>query len=113
LFGSAGFDFRSADLPPHRVFPPYRVAGGQGAYDCVKAFSETDLTEDLGKFDIPTLIAHGDDDQIVPIVAAAEKSSKLVRNATLKVYPGAPHGLSMVAPFKDVFDADLLAFARG
>jgi non-heme chloroperoxidase len=86
--------------------------GIKGAYDCVRAFSETDLTEDLGKFDIPTLIAHGDDDQIVPIVAAAEKSSKLVRNATLKVYPGAPHGLSMVAPFKDVFDTDLLAFAR-
>jgi non-heme chloroperoxidase len=87
--------------------------GIKGAYDCVKAFSETDLTEDLGKFDIPTLIAHGDDDQIVPIEAAARKSAKLVKDATLKVYPGAPHGLSMVAPFKDVFDADLLAFARG
>ncbi|MFB8136713.1 MULTISPECIES: alpha/beta fold hydrolase [Streptomyces] len=87
--------------------------GIKGSYDCVKAFSETDLTEDLKRFDIPTLIAHGDDDQIVPIVAAAEKSSKIVKDATLKVYPGAPHGLSMVAPFKDVFDADLLAFARG
>ncbi|MER7689354.1 alpha/beta hydrolase [Streptomyces sp. NPDC097610] len=87
--------------------------GIKGSYDCVKAFSETDLTEDLKRFDVPTLIAHGDDDQIVPIVAAAEKSSKIVKDATLKVYPGAPHGLSMVAPFKDVFDADLLAFARG
>ena len=76
-------------------------------------FSETDLTEDLKRFDVPTLIAHGDDDQIVPIVAAAEKSSKIVKDATLKVYPGAPHGLSTVAPFKEVFDADLLAFARG
>jgi non-heme chloroperoxidase len=86
--------------------------GIKGAYDCIRAFSETDLTEDLKRFDVPSLIAHGDDDQIVPIVAAAEKSSKLVKDATLKVYAGAPHGLSMVAPFKDVFDADLLAFAR-
>jgi non-heme chloroperoxidase len=87
--------------------------GIKGAYDCVKAFSETDLNEDLKHFDVPTLIAHGDDDQIVPIGAAALKSSKIVKDATLKVYPGAPHGLSMVAPFRDEFDADLLAFARG
>jgi non-heme chloroperoxidase len=86
--------------------------GIKGSYDCIKAFSETDLTEDLKRFDVPTLIAHGDDDQIVPIVAAAEKSSKIVKGAELKVYPGAPHGLSMVAPFSDVFNADLLAFAR-
>ena len=86
--------------------------GIKGAYDCVKAFSETDLTEDLKRFDVPTLIAHGDDDQIVPIGAAAEKSSKIVKGAELKVYPGAPHGLAMVAPFSDVFNADLLAFAR-
>jgi non-heme chloroperoxidase len=86
--------------------------GIKGSYDCIKAFSETDLTEDLKRFDVPTLIAHGDDDQIVPIVAAAAKSSKIVKDATLKVYPGAPHGLSMVAPFNDVFNADLLAFAR-
>ncbi|WNI19435.1 alpha/beta fold hydrolase [Actinacidiphila sp. ITFR-21] len=88
------------------------TVGIKGAYDCVKAFSETDLTEDLGRFDVPTLIAHGDDDQIVPIVAAAYKSSKLVKGSTLKVYPGAPHGLSMVAPYRDEFNADLLAFAR-
>ena len=87
--------------------------GIKGSYDCIKAFSETDLTEDLQRFDFPTLIAHGDDDQIVPIVASGEKSSKIVKDNTFKVYPGAPHGLSMVAPFKDVFDADLLAFARG
>jgi non-heme chloroperoxidase len=84
--------------------------GLKGAYDCVKAFSETDLTEDLGRIDVPTLIVHGDDDQIVPIGASALKSSKLVKDATLKVYPGAPHGL--FATHKDQFNADLLAFLR-
>jgi non-heme chloroperoxidase len=84
----------------------------KAAYDCVKAFSESDMTEDLKRFDIPTFIGHGDDDQIVPIVGAAYKSSKIVKDATLKVYEGAPHGLAMVPPVKDVFDADLLAFAR-
>jgi len=86
--------------------------GLKGAYDCIKAFSETDLTEDLKKIDVPTLIAHGDDDQIVPIGASAQLSSKLVKDSTLKVYPGAPHGLSMVSPFKDEFNADLLNFSR-
>ena len=70
------------------------TVGVKGAYDCIKAFSETDLTEDLKKIDVPTLIIHGDDDQIVPIGAAALKSSKIVKDATLKVYPGAPHGLA-------------------
>ncbi|WP_440105100.1 alpha/beta fold hydrolase [Streptosporangium sp. H16] len=84
--------------------------GLKGAYDCVKAFSETDFTEDLRRFDIPTLIAHGDADQIVPIVAAGPKSAELVKGATLKVYPGRPHGL--VGAYKDEFNADLLAFAR-
>ena len=84
--------------------------GLKAAYDCVKVFSETDFTEDLKKFDIPTLIAHGDDDQIVPIADAAYKSAKLVKNSTLKVYPGAPHGLSMT--HKDEFNADLLAFIK-
>jgi non-heme chloroperoxidase len=84
--------------------------GLKGAYDCVKAFSETDLTEDLERIDVPTLIIHGDDDQIVPIGASAMKSSKLVKDATLKVYPGAPHGL--FATHKDQFNADLLAFLR-
>jgi non-heme chloroperoxidase len=87
--------------------------GIKSAYDCVRAFSETDLTEDLKRFDVPTLIVHGDDDQIVPIVAAGEKSSKLVKEATFKVYPGAPHGLAMVPVFADRFNADLLEFARG
>jgi non-heme chloroperoxidase len=82
--------------------------GLKGAYDCIKAFSETDFTEDLKTFDIPTLIAHGDDDQIVPIGASALLSSKLVKDSTLKVYPGAPHGL--VGTFKNEFNADLLAF---
>jgi non-heme chloroperoxidase len=82
--------------------------GLKGALDCIRAFSETDFTEDLGRFDIPTFIAHGDDDQIVPIVAAGPESAKLVKDATLKVYPGAPHGL--VGAYKDEFNADLLAF---
>lgn len=86
--------------------------GIKGAYDCVKAFSETDLTEDLKKFDVPTLIVHGDDDQIVPIVAAGDKSSKIVRDAVYKVYPGAPHGLAMVPKFAERFNKDLLDFAR-
>ena len=86
--------------------------GLKGAYDCIKAFSETDLTEDLKKIDVPSLIAHGDDDQIVPIVASAEKSSKLVPNSTLKVYPGGSHGLAWVGPFKDEFNSDLLDFIR-
>ncbi|MFC8528940.1 alpha/beta fold hydrolase [Nocardia sp. NPDC057227] len=78
------------------------------AYDCVEAFSETDQTADLRAIDVPTLIAHGGDDQIVPIAAAAEKSVKLVRNATLKVYPGAPHGI--YGEYQKALDADILAF---
>jgi non-heme chloroperoxidase len=69
------------------------LAGHKAVFDCIKAFSETDFTEDLKKFDVPTLILHGDDDQIVPIGAAALLSSKIVKGATLKVYPGAPHGM--------------------
>jgi non-heme chloroperoxidase len=84
------------------------VAGFPAAYFCIKAFSETDQTEDLKKIDVPTLILHGDDDQIVPIAAAAMLSAKLVRNATLKVYPGAPHG--MCTTHKDQVNADLLEF---
>jgi len=83
-------------------------AGHKNTFDCIKAFSETDFTEDLKKFDVPTLIIHGDDDQIVPIGAAALRSSKLVRNATLKIYAGAPHGLAYT--HKDQLNADLLAF---
>jgi non-heme chloroperoxidase len=84
--------------------------GLKGAYDCVKAFSETDLTEDLQRIDVPTLIVHGDDDQIVPIDASARRAVELVKNATLKVYPGAAHGLAQVAPTKDQFNTDLLDF---
>jgi non-heme chloroperoxidase len=87
------------------------LCGLKPAYDCIKAFSETDFTEDLKKFDVPTLIMHGDDDQIVPIGAAALLSSKLVKGATLKVYPGFPHG--MCSTHKDVINADLLAFVKG
>ena len=84
--------------------------GLKAAIDCIKAFSETDLTEDLKRFDIPTLIIHGDDDQIVPIGASALHSSKLVKNATLKVYPGADHALTLTR--KEQFNEDLLAFLR-
>ncbi len=86
------------------------MAGFPASYFCIKAFSETDLTEDLRKFDVPTLILHGDDDQIVPIGAAAMKSSKLIKNARLKVYKGAPHG--MCTTLKDEVNADLLAFLK-
>ena len=79
-------------------------------YDCIKAFAETDFTEDLKKFDVPTLIMHGDDDQVVPIGITALVSSKLVKGATLKVYPGLPHG--MCSTHKDVINADLLAFIQ-
>ncbi|GGU82335.1 non-heme chloroperoxidase [Streptomyces albospinus] len=89
------------------------TVGIKGAYDCIRAFSETDLTEDLKKIDVPTLIVHGDDDQIVPIVASGEKSSKLVKDAIFRIYAGAPHGLSMVPEFAERFNADLLEFARG
>jgi non-heme chloroperoxidase len=82
--------------------------GLKGALDCIKAFSETDFTEDLKKIDVPTLIIHGDEDQIVPIDASARKSVELVPDATLKVYPGAPHGISTT--HKDQFNSDLLAF---
>jgi non-heme chloroperoxidase len=84
--------------------------GFKAAYDCIQAFSETDLTDDLKKFDVPTMIVHGDDDQIVPIGASAYLASKLVRGAVLKVYPGAPHGI--LVTHRDQFNADLLAFVR-
>jgi non-heme chloroperoxidase len=86
------------------------LAGFKGVLDCIKAFSETDFTEDLKKFDVPTLIIHGDDDQIVPIGASALLSSKLIKNAQLKVYKGAPHGLCSTQ--KDQVNAELLAFMK-
>jgi non-heme chloroperoxidase len=87
------------------------MAGMPASYFCIKAFSETDMTDDLKKFDVPTLILHGDDDQIVPIADSAMLSSKLVKNAKLTVYPGAPHGLATT--HKDKLNADLLAFLKG
>jgi len=86
------------------------MGGVKPHYDCVKAFSETDFTEDLKKFDVRTFIMHGDDDQIVPIGASALLSSKLVKNATLKVYPGLPHG--MCTTHADQINADLLSFIQ-
>jgi non-heme chloroperoxidase len=87
------------------------MAGQKACFDCIKAFSETDFTEDLKKFNVPTLILHGDDDQIVPIGASALLSCKLVKGATLKIYPGAPHG--MCSTRKDEINADLLEFLKG
>ena len=86
------------------------MCGLPGAYFCIKAFSETDLTEDLKKFDVPTLIMHGDDDQIVSIADSALLSSKIVKGAALKVYTGQPHG--MCSTNKDQINADLLAFFK-
>jgi non-heme chloroperoxidase len=83
------------------------VGGNPAAYFCIKASSETDLTEDLKKFDVPTLIVHGDDDQIVPIGASALLSSKIVKGSTLKVYPGLPHGMCSIN--KDQINTDWLS----
>ena len=87
------------------------MCGFPGSYFCIKAFSETDLTEDLKKFDVPTLVLHGDDDQIVPIADSALLSSKIVKNAKLVIYQGAPHG--MCTTLKDRVNAELLAFFKG
>jgi len=84
--------------------------GLKAAYDCIKAFSETDFTEDLTKIDVPTLVLHGDDDQIVPIADSALLSAKLVKGATLKVIAGGPHG--MCSTLKDQINAELLAFLQ-
>ncbi len=108
--------FYGANRPNAKVSPGLKhsfwlqgmVCGFNAAYDCIKAFSETDFTEDLKKFDVPTLIIHGDDDQIVPIGAAAMLSSKLVKGAILKVYKGAPHGLC--STMKDQVNHELLNF---
>ncbi len=101
--------------PSPDVRDAFWLQGMQGGlkneYECIKAFSETDLTEDLKKFDVPTLIIHGDDDQIVPIGASAHISSKLVENSILKIYEGGPHGLADT--HKDQLNADLLDFLRG
>jgi non-heme chloroperoxidase len=87
------------------------MAGLPACYFCIKAFSETDQTEDLRKVDVPTLILHGDDDQIVPIADSALLSAKLVKNATLKIYKGAPHGICTT--HKNEINNDLLEFIKG
>jgi non-heme chloroperoxidase len=86
------------------------MAGHKAVYDCVKAFSETDFNEDLKRFDVPTLVLHGDDDQIVPYADAGVLSAKIIPGATLKVYPGFPHG--MCSTQKDQINTDLLAFCK-
>jgi non-heme chloroperoxidase len=116
FFEDLGAPFYGANKPGNTVSQGLRhsfwlqsmLCGIKGAYDCIKAFSETDFTEDLKKFDVPTLILHGDADQIVPIGASAMLSSKLVKGATLKVIPGAPHG--MVSTLKDMVNEELLTF---
>jgi non-heme chloroperoxidase len=108
--------FYGANRPGARVSQAVRdafwmqgmQAGFKSVIDCIKAFSETDLTADLAKFDVPTLILHGDDDQIVPIEASAKRSATLIKGATLKVYPGLSHGMCTVN--KDQINADLLRF---
>jgi len=110
--------FYGANRPGARVSQGVRDAfwlqGMQGGLknelDCIKAFSETDFTEDLKKFDVPTLIIHGDDDQIVPINASAHAAVKLIRNVTLKIYKGAPHGIADT--HKEQLNADLLSFLK-
>ncbi len=87
-----------------------RSGSAKNTFDCIKAFSETDFTKDLEKFNIPTLIVHGDDDQIVPIAASAMRSSKIVKGAVLKIYKGGSHSLGDTS--KDQLNADLLEFAK-
>jgi non-heme chloroperoxidase len=87
------------------------MGGIKAQYDCIKAFSETDFTEDLKKIEIPTMVMQGDDDQIVPIEASGLASAKILKNSTLKVYPGYPHG--MATTHADVINKDLLAFIEG
>src|SRR5213080_850235 len=116
LFKDLSAPFYGANRPGTKVSQGLRdsfwlqgmQAGLNAALDCIQAFSETDFTEDLKKFDVPTLVIHGDDDQIVPIGASALLSSKLIKNAQLKVYKGAPHGLC--STHKDQVNADLLSF---
>jgi non-heme chloroperoxidase len=118
FYRDLGAPFYGANRPGATVSQGIRDAfwmwsmqvGVKGAYDCIKVFSETDLTADLERFDVPTLFIHGEDDQIVPIGAAARIASKIVKDAKLITYPGAPHGLT--ATHKDRFNADVLEFLR-
>jgi len=116
FFKDVSVPFYGVDRPGAQVSQGLRdffwlqgmMGGHKPLYDCIKAFSETDLTEDLKKIDVPTLILHGDDDQIVPIGAASLLSSKIVKGSILKIYAGAPHG--MCSTLKDRVNAELLAF---
>ena len=118
FYRDLGVPFYGANRPGATVSQGIRDAfwmwsmqvGVKGAYDCIKVFSETDLTADLERFDVPTLFIHGEDDQIVPIDAAARIASRIVKGAKLITYPGAPHGLT--ATHKDRFNADVLEFLR-
>ena len=119
FFKDLSVPFYGANRPGSKVWQGLResfwlqgmLCGHKAAFDCIKAFSETDFTEDLHKFDVPTLALHGDDDQIVPIGASALLSSKLVKGAILKVIPEAPHG--MCSTRKDEINRELLAFFKG
>jgi non-heme chloroperoxidase len=118
FFKDLSVPFYGANRPDSKVSQGLRdsfwhqgmMAGHKAVYDCIKQFSETDFTEDLKKIDVPTLIMHGDDDQIVPIADSAMLSSKLVKGATLKVIPGAPHG--MCSTLKDQINSELLTFLK-
>jgi non-heme chloroperoxidase len=118
FFRDLSAPFYGANRPGSKVSPGLRdffwlqgmMAGFKGAFDCIEVFSETDHTEDLKKFDVPTLFIHGDDDQIVPIDASARLASPLVKGSILTIYAGAPHGLP--ATLKDRVNADLLAFIK-
>jgi non-heme chloroperoxidase len=108
-----GFNREGAKVYPGTIQNWWRqgmIGGAKAHYDGIKAFSETDQTEDLKKITVPTLVMHGDDDQIVPIDDAARLSVKLLKNGTLKVYPGYPHG--MLTTHADVINPDLLAFIK-
>jgi len=119
FYKDLAFPFFGANRPESKVsegvrdefFVQCMQAGFKAAYDGIKAFSETDFTEDLKKIDVPVLIIHGEDDQNVPIDDSAKMSSKILKRATLKIYPGAPHGLPVT--HRDQFNADLLSFIRG
>ena len=109
-----GFNREGAKVLPGTIQNWWRqgmIGGAKAHYDCIAAFSETDFTEDLRTITVPTLVMHGDDDQVVPIVAAAELSIKLLKHGTLKVYKGYPHG--MLTTHADVLNPDLLAFIKG
>ena len=109
-----GYNRQGAEVSPGVIDNWWRqgmMGGIKAHYDCIKAFSETDFTEDLQKIEVPVLVQHGDDDQIVPYADSAPLSAKLLKNGTLKTYPGLPHGMATTHP--DIINRDILAFIRG